>query len=98
MVLAARLSDTSALQALLLERQSRALQSLADLDAQERARAADAVSRWQVHRTNFCYFTGTHEYVSDCKVCLCKFWMYCLCVFAQTAFLSPKAYRVRKTS
>lgn len=39
-------------QAVLLERQSRALQSLADLDAQERARAADAVSRWQVHWMN----------------------------------------------
>jgi len=34
-------------QALLLERQSRALLSLADLDAQERARAADAAARWQ---------------------------------------------------
>ncbi|KAK9826147.1 hypothetical protein WJX81_000426 [Elliptochloris bilobata] len=34
-------------EALLLERQSRALRSLADLDAQERVRAADSVSRWQ---------------------------------------------------
>ena len=45
----ARLSHAFAPQALLLQRQSRALRSLADLDAQERARAADAVSRWQVH-------------------------------------------------
>ena len=36
-----------AAQELLLERQSRALRSLADLDAQERARAADAAARWQ---------------------------------------------------
>lgn len=61
-LLGARLSDVFAQQALLLERQSRALRSLADLDAQERARAADAVSHWQVHWKNCLLLTRMVQY------------------------------------
>ena len=64
-MLGARLNGRFAAQALLLERQSRALQSLAELDVQERGRAADAVSRWQVHWIILFILTGVFEYASD---------------------------------